>query len=164
MLDKIDVIRKPSVIYDAKFSFPYLPLHTKELLKITNLEIGYNGVSLLPPINLLLKSDSKIWVRGTNGIGKTTLIKTLISNLPAVNGEIVWHLAAEPAYLEQEIDFGSMADLYAAAYISDRFPKLNHKEIRQLLAAVGIKNDLATKPVSDLSGGEQVKVRLCALM
>jgi len=164
VLDKIDVIRKPSVIYDSKFSFTYLPLHTKELLKLTNLEIGYGGVSLLPPINLLLKSDSKVWIRGTNGIGKTTLIKTLTGNLTLVNGEIDWHLAADPAYLEQDIDFGAMSDMHAAAYISDRFPKLNHKEIRQLLAAVGIKNDLATKPVSDLSGGEQVKVRLCALM
>ena len=119
MLEKIDVIRKPSVIYDAKFSFPYSPLHTKELLKITNLKIGYNGVSLLPPINLLLNSESKVWIRGTNGIGKTTLIKTLTGNLSPVKGDIAWHLAIERAYLEQDIDFGAMSNLHATAYKSD---------------------------------------------
>jgi len=164
MLDKIDVMRKPTVIYDAKFSFPYLPLHTKELIKIENLEIGYGGVSLLPAINLVLNSAAKIWIRGTNGIGKSTLIKTLTNNLTAIGGKAVWHQAAVLAYLEQDIDFGRSSSLHAAAYISDRFPKMNHKEIRQILASVGIKNDLATKPVCDLSGGEQVKVRLCALM
>ena len=164
MLDKIDVIRKPSIIYDAKFNFPYILLHTKELLKIENLEIGYDGVSLLPPINLTLNSNSKIWIRGTNGIGKTTLIKTLTSNLATIGGTAVWHQAAVLAYLEQDLDFDTAADLHAAAYMADRFPRINSKDIRSILASVGIKNELATKSVSDLSGGEQVKVRLCALM
>ncbi|MCL2555711.1 MAG: ATP-binding cassette domain-containing protein [Firmicutes bacterium] len=164
MLDKIDILRKPTTIYDAKFSFPYLALHTKELLNLKNLQIGYDGVSLLPPINLILNSASKIWIRGTNGIGKTTLIKTLIGDLPLINGEIFWHKAAIKGYLEQDIDFGKMHNMHAAAYMSDRFPKINSKDLRSILANVGIKNDLATKPVSDLSGGEQVRVRLCALM
>jgi len=164
MLDKIDVMRKPTTIFDAKFSFPYAPLHTKELINIKNLEIGYDGVPLLPPINMILNSNAKIWIRGTNGIGKTSLIKTLIGVLGAVGGEAVWHKAAVLGYLEQDIDFGKMSHTHAAAYMADRFPRLGSKDLRSILAGVGIKNDLALKPVSDLSGGEQVRVRLCALM
>jgi len=163
MLDKIDVMRKPTVIYDAKFNFPYTPLHTKELLIIKNLEIGYTR-PLLPPINLTLHAGSKVWIRGTNGIGKTTLIKTLTKHLSAVSGSAVWHQAAVLAYLEQDVDFGRTANLHAAGYMADKFPRINTKEIRSVLAGVGIKNELALKSVSELSGGEQVRVRLCALM
>ena len=77
MLDRMEVLRKPTVIYDAVFSFPLSPLHTRDMLTVKNLEIGY-GYPLLPPINIHLSSEDKIWIRGTNGIGKTTLIKTLM--------------------------------------------------------------------------------------
>ncbi|MCL2821745.1 MAG: ATP-binding cassette domain-containing protein [Firmicutes bacterium] len=165
MLDKIDIIRKPTVVYDAEFRFPYSPLHTKDLLVIKGLQIGYSADKpLLPPINMHLNAASKVWIRGTNGIGKTTLIKTLTGNLAKLSGSVVWHAAASLGYLEQDIDFGRAEHLNASGYMSDKFFKMNVKEIRAALAGVGIKNELALKSVAELSGGEQVRVRLCALM
>lgn len=162
-LDKIDVMKKPSVIYDAEFSFPYTELHTKDMLIINNLEIGYNGKALLPPISLHIGSEAKVWIRGTNGVGKSTLIKTLLGKLPPVGGNFKWHIASNVGYLNQDLDFDNKAE-NAVSYFSDRFPKFNAKGVRTALAGVGIQNELATKPVADLSGGEQVRIVLSTLM
>lgn len=161
MLDKMDVIRKPTVIYDAEFSFPHIPLATRDLIDIKQLEIGYTG-ALLPPIDLHMDSENKIWIRGTNGIGKSTLVKTLLNKLPPISGGFAWHPFAKIGYLEQDLSFTS-TDINANAYVAEFFPRLSTKEIRAHLARVGIKNDLCTKSLSELSGGEQVRVKLCLL-
>ncbi len=162
MLDKMDVVKKPSVVYDAEFNFPYSELNSKSLIAVNELEIGYSN-PLLPPINMLINSTTKIWIRGTNGIGKSTFIKTILSQLPALSGDFRWDLGAKVAYLNQDLDFDNKAE-NAVTYFSNRFPKFNAKAVRSALAGVGIKNELATKPIIDLSGGEQVRIVLATLM
>ncbi|MBR2970849.1 MAG: ABC-F family ATP-binding cassette domain-containing protein [Clostridia bacterium] len=162
MLDKIEVIRKPTVIYDAEFYFPYVELHTKELLATDKLEVGYD-FALLPPISLEMGSETRLWLRGTNGIGKTTIIKTILGKIARISGGTKFHPAAKIAYIEQDLEFDN-SELLPAQYLSDKFPRLNQKEIRALLAKVGLKNELALKPISTLSGGEQVRLKLAALM
>ena len=162
MLDRMDVIRKPTAVTEAEFSFPVTELHTKDLLVVKNLEIGY-GSPLLPPLDLHLGSEVKIWIRGTNGVGKTTLLKTLLGKLAPLSGSFAWHPAAETGYLEQDLMFNNSAQ-NAAAFFCDRFPRYNQKAVRAALAGVGIKNELALKPVANLSGGEQVRIVLCCLM
>lgn len=161
-LEKLDIIRKPTVVYDAEFSFPCETLHTKEILSISKLEIGYAS-PLLPPLDLTIDGESKVWIRGTNGIGKTTLIKTLMGIIPRLGGSFAFHPAVTIGYLEQDLNLKS-SEQNAVSYFSDLFPKMNIKNVRASLAGVGIKNTLATKPVSDLSGGEQVRIFLCTLM
>lgn len=80
MLDRMEVMRKPVEIYDAEFSFPYVELHTKELLTVKDLLIGYDK-PLLPAVSFTLASDTRMWLRGTNGIGKTTMVKTIMGLL-----------------------------------------------------------------------------------
>ena len=162
MLDRMEVLRKPTVIYDAEFSFPYAPLHTRDMLNVKNLVIGYD-YPLLPPLNLHLESEDKIWIRGTNGIGKTTFIKTLMGALKPISGSFAFHPATQCGYLEQDL-FIDEKENNAVGYFSDLYPRMNVKNVRSALAGVGIKNELATKPVSDLSGGEQVRIFLCSLM
>ncbi|MCL2676181.1 MAG: ATP-binding cassette domain-containing protein, partial [Firmicutes bacterium] len=163
MLERIEIIKKPTHLTDAEFSFPVNELHTKDLLIVKNLEIGYNGKSLLPPVALHLKSESKVWIRGTNGVGKTTLLKTLLGKIPPVAGSFSWHIASEIGYLEQDLMFNNVSQ-NAFSFFSDRFPRYNQKAVRSALAGVGIKNELALKPVANLSGGEQVRIVLCTLM
>ncbi|MDD4316331.1 MAG: ABC-F family ATP-binding cassette domain-containing protein, partial [Clostridia bacterium] len=163
MLEKLDIINKPVTIYPATFGFPYLETNSKDMLIVKNLEVGYNGKAILPPINIHMDSQTKLWIRGTNGIGKSTLLKTLTGKIPSVKGRFEFSLSAKKLYLEQELEFRN-PDGNAMAYITDASPRLNIKEVRTRLGNVGIKNDLATKPLSTLSGGEQVKVKLCALM
>jgi len=162
-LEKIEIIDKPISIYPSEFSFPYTDIHTKDMLIADNLEIGYHGEAILPPINLHMNSETKIWIRGTNGVGKSTLLKTLTGRIPAVAGDFRFSISAKRLYLEQDLDFGNMEG-NASAFMSDCYPRLNIKEIRTMLGNVGIKNDLALKAIRSLSGGEQVKVKLCALM
>ncbi len=161
MLDRIDVMEKPVTVYEAKFSFPYVPVNAKEFLIVENLEIGYNK-AILPPLNFTMNSQTKLWIRGTNGIGKTTLIKTLTGIIPALKGKFRFHLEAKIAYLEQELVFDNPS-LSATGYYSSRFPSLSQKVQRSNLAKVGIKGDLAIKPLSKTSGGEQVRVKLAVL-
>ena len=162
MLEKIDVIKKPTVVYDANIHFPCEPVHTKDMLIVKKLEIGY-GSPLLPPINIHMKGDTKLWIRGTNGIGKTTLLKTLMRKIQRISGEFKFHIAQEINYLEQDIEFYNTS-INALIYVNEKFPKLNLKQQRNLLAQVGIKGDLATKPISNLSGGEQVRIKIACLM
>lgn len=161
MLDKMDLINKPSVIYPSEFGFPCEEIMTKDLLIVENMEIGYSN-PLLPPINLHIDSSSKIWIKGTNGIGKSTLLKTLMGILPSLGGQYRFNPSVRILYLEQDLEFGNSEET-ATNFINNLYPRLNNKEIRNKLGKVGIKNELATKSISKLSGGEQVKVKLCAL-
>lgn len=162
MLDKIEIIDKPMTIYPSTFHFPYIEIRSKDMLVVDNLEIGYDKV-LLPPINIHMGSETKIWIRGTNGIGKSTLLKTLMGFMPALKGSYQFSINSRRLYLEQDLEFGNIEDT-ASAFMSNCYPRMDIKEIRTKLGNVGIKNDLALKPVCNLSGGEQVKVKLCALM
>lgn len=162
MLDRIEVIKKPSVIYDAEISFPCEPVHTRDMLIVKNLVIGYDK-ALLPPINIHMEGETKLWIRGTNGIGKSTLLKTLMGKIKRISGEFKFHIAKEINYLEQDIEFYNNS-INALIFINEQFPKLNLKQQRNLLAKVGIKGDLATKPIKNLSGGEQVRIKIACLM
>ena len=161
MLDRIEVMQKPATFYEAVFNFPYIPLNSKDFLIVNNLEVGFDK-TLIPPISFHLKSTDKLWIRGTNGVGKTTLIKTLLRKIPALNGKFDFHIAAKPAYLEQELDFNN-SQMSAMQFYNENFPRANVKEQRQELAKVGLKGELASKPVCDMSGGEQVRVKLSVL-
>lgn len=160
-LEKLDIIKKPSVIYDAQFDFPYVELHTRDMLVVKDLQIGYD-YPLLPPLNMHLDSETKLWIRGTNGVGKTTLVKTLTGFLQPLGGSFCFHPFIRTGYIEQEPNFSDLS-INATSYVSDRLPRLDSKKIRATLAKSGIKNDLAVKPISDLSGGEQVRVKLTVL-
>jgi ATPase subunit of ABC transporter with duplicated ATPase domains len=160
-LEKIDVISKPAVIYPAIFHFPYTEIHSKDMLVVDGLMIGYHGKPLLHPINIRMDSETKLWIRGTNGIGKSTLLKTLMNKIPSLGGRFSFSLNSKILYIEQEPEF-FFKNENATAYLNACYPRMSAKEIRTELGKAGIKNDLAIKPISTLSGGEQVKVRLCA--
>ena len=132
------------------------------MLTATDLLIGYSS-PLLPPINLHIDGETKLWIRGTNGIGKTTLIKTLMGKIPAKGGAFALHPFFKPGYIEQDMDFGTR-ETNALGYLSDLYPRLQPKQLREKLSKAGIKNELCTKPLRELSGGEQVRVKLCVLM
>lgn len=161
-LAKIQVLQKPTAIHDAVFSFPCEELNTRELLVAEDLSIGY-GRPPLPPFSFQLSGRDKIWIRGTNGVGKTTLIRTLMRQIPALGGSFRFHPAARVGYLEQELAF-ERADCNAMAYYNEFYPRENAKETRNALAKVGLKGELALNPLSELSGGEQVRLKLCVLM
>ena len=163
MLDRIDVMQKPVSFEKPTFNFPYTLLVTKHLLEVKNLKVGYDGKAILPPISFEMDSTTKLWLRGTNGLGKTTILKTIMKRLPAIGGSFTFNINSKINYIEQDLQFGGR-DINAMTFMNETYPKMSQKDIRTQLAKVGIKNDLATKYISNLSGGEQVKIKLCALM
>lgn len=160
-LEKIEVMAKPVTHYDAEFNFPYTDLNTKDLLDVKNLVIGYDK-PLLPALNFHMGSQDKLWVRGTNGIGKSTLIKTLLKKIPRISGFFTFHNAVRIAYLEQDLAFGETNES-ASSYFSLFYPRASQKEIRGKLAKVGLLGELATKPLKNMSGGEQIRAKLAVL-
>lgn len=163
MLDKIDVMNKPTVAVPAHFDFPYVLVATKDMLVVKDLEVGYDGKAILPPINIHMGSQTKLWMRGTNGLGKSTIIKTLMNNLRKINGKFAFNVNAKINYIEQDLEFRNNT-FTAAQYMNECYPRMSQKDIRNELAKVGIKNELAIKSICNMSGGEQVKVKLCAMM
>lgn len=163
MLDRIVVLDKPVSSVPAHFDFPHILVATKDLLIANSLEIGYNGKAILPPINIHMSSESKLWIRGTNGLGKTTLLKTIMSIIPKISGKFQFNPNAVISYLEQDLEFRNNT-INATQFMNDTHPRMSSRDIRNELAKVGLKNDLASKAICNMSGGEQVKVKLCSLM
>lgn len=161
MLDKMEIISKPVTNYEAQFDFPYIDLNCKDLLVTKDLEVGYDK-TLIPPVNLHLSSQSRLWIRGTNGVGKTTLLKTIMRKLPPRGGRFLIYPEAKILYLEQDLNF-SNTTLSATQYFNNCFPLMNEKDRRAALSKVGLKGELATKPIKNMSGGEQVRLKLAIL-
>lgn len=161
MLDRMEVLQKPAETVECSFEFPYLDVNAKEFFRTRDLSVGYLS-PLIENIRLDMTSTDKLWIRGTNGVGKTTLLKTIMRLIKPLGGSIFIHPEARVLYLEQDLIFDN-PNATATEYYSDRRPMDNIKKTRQALAQAGIKGELAIKPVCKLSGGEQVRVKLSVL-
>lgn len=162
-LDKIEVMAPPTIERDCSFSFPYQSLNAKDMLIVSDLKVGYT-TQLIPDISFHMGSQTKLWLRGTNGVGKTTTIKTLLRLIPSLGGDFKFHIEANLGYIEQELNFETARDLDTPFSIySNMYPKLTQKEIRTDLSRVGLDHDLATRQYKKLSGGEMMRLKLAIL-
>ncbi|MDF4756326.1 ATP-binding cassette domain-containing protein, partial [Vibrio parahaemolyticus] len=108
-----------------------------------------------------MKKGEKIAIIGHNGIGKTTMLKTLLGQINPLSGSISVGERVNPAYFAQE-EFASETTPLEKVW-AER-PDMTKKEVRQALAKCGLKEEHVLKPIRLLSGGEQTKVRLCELI
>ncbi len=162
-LDKMEVLEKPKTTNTKIFlNFNYQSISSHKILEVNNLEIGYYS-SLLPEISFAIKSGTKLAITGFNGIGKTTLLKTLIGELSPIAGEYKFVDDAKIAYYEQDHNWED-PKISPMQLISNLYPKMTEKDIRSVLARVAITGNLALQPLNTLSGGEQSKVKLCLVM
>lgn len=159
-LEKIERLEKPKSLPKPVFIFQPAREASKLIFRSHELGIGYT-YPILSGLSLKLEKGQKIAVTGCNGIGKTTLLKTIMGILPALSGMIEYGEFLHPVYFEQESrvkDITPIDEVWAA------FPSKTQKEIRDALAKCGLKQEHVLQPMSALSGGEQSKVRLCKLM
>lgn len=159
-LEKIERLEKPKDLSKPSFSFLFNRESGELVFKSSNLSIGYS-YPLIKNLNLELNRGEKIAVTGCNGIGKSTLLKTIMSVIPPLGGKIKLGNYLYPVYFEQE---AKESDFTPLEEIQHYFPKKNQKEIRNDLAICGLKQEHVLRKMSSLSGGEQAKVRLCKLM
>lgn len=162
-LDKIDRMPPPKSTPKPDFHFKSLPITPDRTLFVEGLLVGYDGKPLLPKLSFTIESGQKVAVTGFNGIGKSTLLKTLLGKIPCISGTFSFANSVKSAYYEQELRWEN-ADSTPLEIIKDKFPSMSDKQVRSKLAQCGIKSESVNRPVYTLSGGEQSKTKLCILM
>lgn len=159
-LKKIDRIEINKVKPRPHFKFKYSGQPWQVIFKTKNLVIGYDR-PLSKPLNLEMERNDKIAVIGANGIGKTTLLKSLIGIMKPLSGKVLLDEHLDIGYYKQE-EFPS--DKIVLDEIWDEFPNLNRTDVRKMLARCGLTDEHISSKVCILSGGEQAKVRLCEII
>lgn len=161
-LEKMDRIDKPIEAVKPTFTFDFNPVSKKVLLKVRKLEVGYTE-PLLPKIDLMVKTGQKLSVSGFNGIGKSTFLKTISRQIPAISGSFRYEQDVVIGYYEQE-NVWDNPERTAFAEIKDLYPTMRDREIRASLARCGLRPEQVMQQLKTLSGGEQAKVKLCKLI
>ena len=159
VLDKMEIIDKAKELVKPTFIFKKGPSSGKFVLSCENLVIGYNE-PLSKPLTFNIERNKKVLIKGVNGIGKTTLLKTLLGKINPISGKREVDYNIHYAYYEQEQEFEYIT---AIDYVWQFYPHLTNKEVRGLLAGVGMNKDKAESLMPVLSGGEKARVRLGVL-
>jgi ATPase subunit of ABC transporter with duplicated ATPase domains len=160
-LDKMEILEKPKEKVKPTFKFKEARTPGRIIFEASMLVLGYDE-PLTSPMNLKLERKQKIAIRGMNGLGKTTLLKTLLGTIPPVNGEVELGDYLYPGYFEQETSRNNSRT--ALEEIWNEYPGLTNYEARQALAKCGLTNEHISSKMVVLSGGENAKVRLCKLI
>lgn len=160
-LDKMDVIELAAERPKPEFSFPMGRTPGKYIFETKELVIGYEE-PLSKPLNISLERGHKIALIGANGIGKTTLLKSILGLIPALKGSVELGENLEIGYFEQEIKGENRNTCIEEIW--EEFPGFTQYEVRAALARCGLLTKHIESQVRVLSGGEQAKVRLCKLM
>lgn len=159
-LARLERIDRPEEAVKPTFSFQESRASGRIVFEGEQLEIGYDR-PLLPKMNIAIERGEKIAMVGMNGVGKSTLLKTILGHIQPISGKAYRGDFLFPGYYEQEVRASSMTPIDT---VWQEFPQLNQHEVRAALARCGLKNEHITRPMNKLSGGEQAKVRLCILM
>jgi ATPase subunit of ABC transporter with duplicated ATPase domains len=109
-----------------------------------------------------VERNKKIAIRGTNGLGKSTLLKTMLGMIPAISGNVELGEFVSVGYFEQESASGNSNT--ALEELWQDYPGMSNFEVRAALASCGLTNEHITTKMMALSGGEAAKVRLCKIM
>lgn len=160
-LDKMDLIEKTRERIKPNFGFNIARTPSKCIFEAKNLVIGYDE-PITRSLNISLERGQKIAIRGVNGLGKSTLLKTLIGNLKPISGNVTLGEFLHIGYFEQESSTNN--NNTALEEIMTEYPGLTNFEARIALAKCGLNNDHITSQMMVLSGGENAKARLCKLM
>lgn len=159
-LDKMDIIELAKERPKPEFNFKNARASGKIVFETEDLVIGYDK-PLSKPLNLRMERGEKIAITGTNGIGKTTFLKSVLGIIPAISGKVHLGDYLYKGYFEQEINAG---DNTCIEEIWEEFPSFTQYEVRSALAKCGLTTKHIESRVKVLSGGEQAKVRLCKLI
>ncbi|MEK3660490.1 ABC-F family ATP-binding cassette domain-containing protein [Paenibacillus sp. FSL F4-0236] len=161
-LDRMERIAAPTFVSKASIRFKELPCMSQVVLKVDHLVVGYDK-PLLPKLKFSIRGGQKLVITGFNGIGKSTLLKTLVGEIQGITGRFQFAEQVKVGYFEQDLTWEDDT-MTPIQVISAYDPKLTVKEIRRYLAQYVVKDNLVTQSIRTLSGGEQSKVKLCLLL
>ena len=160
-LDKMEVIELANEKPKPEFHFKEARTPGKYIFQTKDLVIGYNE-PLSSPLNLEMERGQKIVLTGANGIGKTTLLKSILGLIEPLSGSVQQGDYLHIGYFEQEMS--QDVNTSCIEEIWNEFPAFSQYEVRSALAKCGLTTKHIESKVKVLSGGEQAKVRLCKLI
>lgn len=160
-LDKMDVIELAAERPKPEFKFRYGRTPGRYIFETKDLVIGYDE-PLSKPLSLSMERGQKIALVGANGIGKTTLLKSILGLIPAISGTCELGENLQIGYFEQEVKGDNRTTCIEEIW--QEFPSFTQYEVRSALAKCGLTTKHIESQVRVLSGGEQAKVRLCKLV
>ena len=160
-LDKMDVIELAAEKPKPEFSFKIARTPGKYIFETHDLVIGYDE-PLSKPLNLVMERGHKIAMVGANGIGKTTLLKSIMGYIDPISGSSELGDYLYPGYFEQEKKYET--NISCIDELWSEFPAYTQYEVRSALAKCGLMTKHIESLMKVLSGGEQAKVRLCKLI
>ncbi len=162
-LEKMDILEKPNKIdmNTFKTNLKEMEPSVKTVLTAEDLEIGYDHP--LAKLSLTIMRGKKIGVIGANGIGKSTLLKTLHGLIEPLSGSISYGLRVNPGYFDQSLAFLSKEHTVLEEF-REYHPELEETKCRQALGSFLFKGEDVYKTISVLSGGEKVRLQLCKIL
>ncbi len=160
-LDNMDMIELAQEKPKPEFNFKTARTPGRYIFETKDLVIGYDE-PLSSPLNLSMERGSKIVLVGANGIGKTTLLKSILGLIKPVSGSVTLGDYLEIGYFEQELTDDKNRSCLEEIW--EEFPGFTQYEVRSALAKCGLTTKHIESKVRVLSGGEQAKVRLCKLI
>lgn len=160
-LDKMDVIELAREKPKPEFNFKQARTSGKMIFETHDLVIGYDE-PLSTTLNISMERGEKIALIGANGIGKTTLLKSILGLTKPYSGRVERGDYQEIGYFEQETDQNNRTTCIEEIW--SLFPAWTQYEVRSALAKCGLTTQHIESQVRVLSGGEQAKVRLCKII
>lgn len=160
-LDNMEVIELAKDKPKPEFNFKEARTPGKLIFETNEMVIGYEE-PLSKPLNLRMERGQKIALVGANGLGKTTLLRSILGEIPSVSGSVELGDNLSVGYYQQEIKEANYNTCIEEVWKD--FPSFNQYEVRSALAKCGLTTKHIESKVMVLSGGEQAKVRLCKII
>ena len=160
-LDKMDIIELAKEKPKPEFNFKTARTSGKVIFETSDLVIGYDE-PLTKPLNIRMERGERIALTGANGIGKTTLLKSILGLVKPFSGSVQLGDYQHIGYFEQEADTKNSTTCIDEIW--NVFPSYTQYEVRSALAKCGLTTKHIESQVRVLSGGEQAKVRLCKII
>ena len=162
-LEKMERLEKPVSEQKVRFTFEARRRTGDDVLIAKELSKGFEGRTLFEHFNLHLRAGDRVALIGPNGVGKTTLLRVIIGQLPPDTGSVIFGSNVDLGYYDQQ-QSGLHPEKDVLNELWDDFPRLEVDRIRSVLALFLLTGDDVFQPISTLSGGERGRVALAKLM
>lgn len=163
MLDKIEVLEKPQEMHSIFMKLEPSVTSGNDVLTVRGLSKAFSSNQLFHQIDFEIKRGERVAIIGSNGTGKTTILKLIMQVLPKDAGSIRFGTRVTPGYYDQEHQQLHMEKTLFDE-IQDTYPDMDNTKVRNLLASFLFTRDDVFKKINDLSGGERARVSLAKLM
>ncbi len=162
-LEKMDILERPNKIEAITFktNMDNIVMPSRDIFILDNLGVGYDRV--LYKLNLYIRRGDKLGVIGPNGLGKSTILKTLVGLIPSLGGSFTVGHNVSIGYFDQNLAMLDEKHTVLEEFMA-KFPKVSEYEARCSLGSFLFKGDDVLKKIEVLSGGERVRLQLCKIL